>query len=568
MKIHNLKSIILLALLALVTLLVLFLPVEENIYIYILRGVVFIVIVWLLLFLKAKRKNDEESQQARDTIPTESAEYQTKQIQLEMQEQYDELLDSIFEITRSINPDYRVAVYMVDPASKGFTLQKGATDFFSDFIPGDNSIIGSIMKQKEAIVLQQKDAREGWKPLFKERTWRGSECLLGVPIIYKDSPVGCILMEIDHFSKIQNRDRDILNSLGGIFTLGMVKIEEIEKLLTDSYYNARIANLFEIIDISSDENKVFDMVKGLCRTFFSYDKLTISMLDSTPNQAKIKLVDGLKDDIDAGEIFSIQSTLHGRPIREGQLIRSSYWEQSYSDTGRFREGDNQSYNFMSILAVPLKINGEVKGSIAIERLHSHPFTDTDQQLLELLAATVGSILTWIYEYRKMHSSAIHDGLTGLLNHRAFMERFEEEISRALRFQQNLVLVVLDLDKFKRINDTYGHVYGDYMLKIVADIIRSSVRNIDVVARYGGEEFVVILVNTNKENSLPIAKRITENIAEYRFNLDGVEARMTISAGMAEFPRDADQVKSLIEKADIAMYKQKEKGGNGVSVFPV
>ncbi len=568
MKNHNLKSIILLALLALVTLLVLFLPVEGNIYIYILRGIVFVIIVWLLLFLKAGRKEDEEIRQGKAAVPVESAGYKTQQIRIDMQEQYDELLDSILDITRSINPEYKVAVYMVDPASKGFTLQKGATNFFSDFIPGDNKIVGSIMKQKKAIVLQQKDVREGWKPLFREQTWRGSECLLGVPIVYKESPVGCILMQIDHFSKILDHDRDILSSLGGIFTLGMMKIEEIEKLLTDSYYNARIANLFEIIDISSDENKVFDMVKGLCRTFFSYDKLTISMLDSSPTQAKIKLVDGLKDDIDTGEVFSIQSTLHGRPIREGRLIRSSYWEQSYSDAGRFKEGDNRSYNFMSILAVPLKVNGNVKGAIAIERLHSHPFTDTDQHLLELLGTTVGSILTWIYEYRRMHSSAIHDGLTGLLNHRAFMERFEEEISRALRFQQKLVLVVLDLDKFKRINDTYGHIYGDYMLKIIADIIKNSVRNIDVVARYGGEEFVVILVNTNKENSLPIAERITENIAEYQFDLDGVKTRMTISAGMAEFPMDADQVKSLIEKADIAMYKQKERGGNGVSVFPV
>jgi len=117
----------------------------------------------------------------------------------------------------------------------------------------------------------------------------------------------------------------------------------------------------------------------------------------------------------------------------------------------------------------------------------------------------------------MYKSAIHDGLTDLLNHKAYQERFVEELSRAKRFKQNLVLLILDLDKFKRINDTYGHLYGDYVLKDVAKILKESVRNIDICARYGGEEFAIVLVNTDIEYARPVAERIIEKVAEYHIN---------------------------------------------------
>ena len=183
-----------------------------------------------------------------------------------------------------------------------------------------------------------------------------------------------------------------------------------------------------------------------------------------------------------------------------------------------------------------------------------------------LAFTVGHFLSWQEGYRKMHESAIHDGLTGLLNHRAFMDRFEDEVRRAIRFQQKHVLVVLDLDKFKRINDTHGHLYGDYVIKQIGKILQDSVRNIDVVARYGGEEFTIILVDTSQTHSLAVTQRIVNNIEKFKFSLDGINEKMTISAGMAEFPKDSDNIKILIEKADKAMYKAKKLGGNNVSVY--
>ena len=160
---------------------------------------------------------------------------------------------------------------------------------------------------------------------------------------------------------------------------------------------------------------------------------------------------------------------------------------------------------------------------------------------------------------------MHDSLTGLLNHGSFIELFQQELQRAGRYNEELVLLILDLDKFKRINDTYGHLYGDYVLKDTSEILKSAVRNIDIVARYGGEEFAVVLVKAGKKDSIETARRIVRSVGEHNFKYDGISVNMTISAGMAEYPFGGKNVKELIGNADSAMYEAKKQGGNDVGI---
>jgi diguanylate cyclase (GGDEF)-like protein len=334
-------------------------------------------------------------------------------------------------------------------------------------------------------------------------------------------------------------------------------------LITDKDYHLQIANLFNTFGIKSDQNELFEKIRDLCRSFFRYDKLTITLSADNASKAEVKMVDGFKEDSNVDDIFEIENTLHGLPYTSGQIINSADWATKYSVKGRFIPGDTELFNFNTILAAPIKKDNDVLGSIAVERTEISPFSDRDFALLEILAATASSILSWKSEYNIMHKSAIHDGLTDLLNHKAYQDRFVEELSRAKRFKQNLVLLILDLDKFKRINDTYGHLYGDYVLMVVAKQLKESVRNIDICARYGGEEFAIVLVNTDIENARPVAERIIEKIAEYHFNKDGIEEHMTISAGMSEYPKNSTDGKALIAHADLAMYEVKKNGGNGV-----
>lgn len=478
---------------------------------------------------------------------------------------YNRLLLQVLNLVKIVNPDFSGAIYMIDIENDGFTCQEKTLPDFSDFIENKNEIISAIVKTSNPSIFKKNKKNEGWENILGTKTWRGSESLLGFPILYSGNVVGFLLVYMDHFSSIQNRDQDIIEKLSEFISHGMEDLEQMESLMVDNYFNTRIANLFDQLEVKSDESELFQSIRGLCRAFFQYDKLTIVLSAEDKNKGMIKLVDGLHDDIDEGEEFHIHNTLHGLAIQDGKTICSNAWFEDFPEINRFKPGDNRDFNFMSVLSVPLKSNNETIGAITMERLKSRIYLDSDVQLLELLCGTVSSILNWQQEYKKVHLTSIHDGLTGLLNHKAFLDRFEEEISRAGRFNQMLGLVVLDLDKFKLVNDNYGHLYGDYVLREVAQVITENVRVIDIVGRYGGEEFAVLLVNTDIKECLPLAQRIVESIANKTFLEGGIAVKITISAGMAGFPHHAEKVRSLIAKADKAMYETKEQGGNDVTI---
>ena len=490
----------------------------------------------------------------------------------ELRENYDRLLTVVFQMIVAINPEYKCATYMVDPVSEGLVLQKSTFKEFPENINQDDSLCSSILNQDEPVLVQQAESKENWINLFGEKIWRGSECMMGVRLMYHESPTGlkynerpagCLILLADHFKTVNERDKGILTYLGKYISTGINRLQRIERLVTEKDYHLRIANLFNTFGVKSDQNDLFEKIRDLFRSFFRYDKLTITLSSGNGSQAVVKMVDGFKEDSNVGDIFEIENTLHGLPYTSGQIINSTDWATKYSVKGRFILGDTEQFNFNSILAAPIIKDIDVLGSIVVERTEKSPFSDRDLVLLEELVSTVGSILSWQSEYKIMHKSAIHDGLTELLNHKAYQERFFEEISRAKRFKQDLVLLILDLDKFKRINDTYGHLYGDYVLMDVAKILKESIRNIDICARYGGEEFAIVLVNTDVQNARPVAERIIEKVSEHHFNKDGIEEHMTISAGMSEYPKNSSDGKTLIAHADLAMYEVKKNGGNGV-----
>ncbi len=487
----------------------------------------------------------------------------TNNINKELEENYDSLLELIFNMIISLNPDYKCATYMLSTNLNTMVLQKSTSNDFPEQIVQDNPLIVKIINLDAPSLIQQNEEKNAWTNLFGDKSWRGSECMMGIRLKYNDHLGGCLLLMADHFKTVNDRDKNILSYLGKYLSAGISKLQRIEKLLGDKDFRIRISRLFNQLNISSKENELLDEVKELCRAYLRYDKLTITFPKSNSSSATVKMIDGFNEDSKLGDIIEIDNTLHGLPYKLGEAINSSNWIEEYPVKGRFIQGDIQQYNFNSILSIPIKYDKDILGVISIERLEESVFSEKDVQFLELLTDTIGSILTWKNEYKKMYKSAIHDGLTDLLNHKAYKERLNEELSRAKRFKQSLVLLILDLDKFKRINDTYGHLYGDYVLTEVSAILKDSVRNIDICARYGGEEFAIVLVNTDVENARPVAERIIEKVSEFHFNKDGIEENMTISAGMSEYPNHSIEMKKLIAHADLAMYEVKKNGGNAV-----
>lgn len=169
-------------------------------------------------------------------------------------------------------------------------------------------------------------------------------------------------------------------------------------------------------------------------------------------------------------------------------------------------------------------------------------------------------------YRKVQESATHDGLTGLLTRRYFLQQMKDELERAQRRSSAASFLMVDLDHFKEVNDTYGHLVGDVVLREVAQRIHSSVREMDLVGRYGGEEFEVALPEANTELAMQIAERIRLAVESAPIRAYDEEVRITVSIGISVFPRDGKTPVDLIEGADQAMYRAKGLGRNQTAVW--
>ncbi|MEW6188736.1 MAG: diguanylate cyclase [Actinomycetota bacterium] len=168
---------------------------------------------------------------------------------------------------------------------------------------------------------------------------------------------------------------------------------------------------------------------------------------------------------------------------------------------------------------------------------------------------------------QLRQTSITDGLTGLSNHKNFMERLKVEFKRALRYGSPLSLIMIDVDLFKPINDTYGHVRGDEVLKIMAQIIKRNIREADLAARYGGDEFALILPETDKTEAFAVAEKLRRKVEAHEFILNGNPNRITISLGITPLTPNIKDVATFVEKADKAMYKAKESGRNRAYIAP-
>jgi diguanylate cyclase (GGDEF)-like protein len=156
-----------------------------------------------------------------------------------------------------------------------------------------------------------------------------------------------------------------------------------------------------------------------------------------------------------------------------------------------------------------------------------------------------------------------DGLTGIFNRRFFELRIVEEIERARRYQTGMAVIMADIDQFKKLNDEFGHLLGDEVLRQVSSLFHQQLRKIDVVCRYGGEEFAILLTQTNIEQAAVIAEKLRRSVEGYQF--PGVPRRVTISAGVAAFSTHGKTRDEMIRAADNGLYAAKQSGRNRVCV---
>jgi diguanylate cyclase (GGDEF)-like protein len=216
-------------------------------------------------------------------------------------------------------------------------------------------------------------------------------------------------------------------------------------------------------------------------------------------------------------------------------------------------------------AIPLKAGDYIMGFLLLASRVDIKFDFDLASLFSLLGNNLSLIAEKIHLFKESQRLAITDNLTGLYNARHFYDVLNAEIARTERYKLPFSLVLFDIDDFKSLNDTYGHQAGDEVLNAVALAMKHMARKTDTIARYGGEEFIVVLPNTDQEKAFSLASRIKENVESTIF-LSDKAVKVTLSGGVATFPQDAVDSKSLLYAADMAMYKAKGEGKDRICCY--
>lgn len=220
--------------------------------------------------------------------------------------------------------------------------------------------------------------------------------------------------------------------------------------------------------------------------------------------------------------------------------------------------------FKSKICVPITYLDKIIGGICLYNINPNKFSQSRLLTLVLQELKVLMRLKWLNSETKYLS--ITDGLTGLYNRRYFQQAVEREFARARRYNTSLSIAMIDIDHFKKLNDNYGHQFGDKVIAEISSLVRSSLRKTDYVARYGGEEFVAILPETSLENAYIPFERLRKKVEDKIFEFEGKEVRSSVSIGIAAYTIDCNTETELIERADKALYEAKQTSRNLVIIY--
>ena len=231
------------------------------------------------------------------------------------------------------------------------------------------------------------------------------------------------------------------------------------------------------------------------------------------------------------------------------------------------------YKTASFVSVPLKIDNKVVGVMNFtDKATGELFDDEDLQIARTCASQAAVVLDrkeMTEQAERLRKEAMIDHLTGLLNRGNVLHRLQEELARSNRYEKTMSLILVDVDRFKHINDQCGHPAGDHVLRRIAELMKNAVRSADIIGRYGGDEFMVILPETDAFYAAHLADRVREDIAAAdlaRAAFGSSAVRITVSIGIATFPYHGTSAEVLVEHADEALYRAKAGGRDRVVVY--
>lgn len=429
--------------------------------------------------------------------------------------------------------------------------------------PGQG-LVGKVWESRQPLFVDDYDTWEGRMP---EREWGIIKSALGVPLISEEKVIGVLVLAHDRGSD-RTFDRKELNTLNEFATLASLTIDNIrlyqsakisaERLLILSHATQKISASLEI-------DQVCEAIRYAAEQIMPCDEFVIALYDVDSHEIVPIYVTELRGRRVDLPRFSADRGLAGRIVETGESIIFNTEEEIDKSKIPFVQFGSH-HNTLSILAVPLKLKGEIWGMISAQSYQPNSYIAEDVELLEILAAHAAAAIESARLFSKAQHLAATDAVTRIYNRHGFFELAEREFKRAHRYTRPLSAMMMDIDHFKIVNDTYGHAIGDETLYKISRNIFEELRETDILARYGGDEFVAILPETNVSQALTLAERICKQVAHIKNDQDR-ETKITLSIGVAELKLTDNRLTQLLERADHALYAAKKGGRNQAQVYP-
>jgi diguanylate cyclase (GGDEF)-like protein len=380
-----------------------------------------------------------------------------------------------------------------------------------------------------------------------------AKCLCAAPILMGNKSAGVMVaMSTEREFVFEQRDLDVLVTAAGQVSVAVENARLFAEEQRRSRQLAFLNNISRTAISSDDPVHLLDQIVEEIQKNFSFDHIGIGLLDYGTKEIEIKAEAGATAHA-MGKRVPLGIGILGRVARTGEraLVQNGIPGQIGAILPDSR----------SVLCIPVTYGETLLGALNIESSSDSAFSPQDVLILNTLADLLATALHNAFVFQKLQQQSITDGLTGIKTRRFFWEALSAEWKRASRSGRPFSVVLIDLDKFKEVNDTMGHFEGDLVLARVGRLLEQKSRQSNVVARYGGDEFIILMPETGAEQAEVLAERLRQWI-----NADPMlsEHHITGSFGVASFPTHGFSIEDIIRVADAGMYVSKRSGGNRVS----
>jgi diguanylate cyclase (GGDEF)-like protein len=380
-----------------------------------------------------------------------------------------------------------------------------------------------------------------------------AKCFCGVPILLGGKPAGVMAaMNTEREYVFEQRDLEVMQIAGGQLSVAV----ENARLFAEEQRRARqfsfLNNISKTAISSEDSEQMLAEIVGHIQKNFRFDHIGIGIFDYFTKEIEIKAEAGTTAQV-LGKRIPLGAGIVGRVARSGETALV----QMTSDQ-RLQAVLPGSH---AVLCIPITYGEKLQGVLNVESQSEDAFTPQDVLVMKTLADLLATALHNAFVFRQLQQQSITDGLTGIKTRRFFWESLTSEWKRASRSGRPFSVVLMDLDKFKEVNDTKGHLEGDLVLARVGRLLEQKCRQSNVVARYGGDEFIILMPETGVEQAQILAERLRLWISTDPMLQ---EQHITGSFGVGSFPVHGFSVEDIIRVADAGMYVSKHAGGDLVS----